>query len=130
MQKYEIIREERKDLPEEACPVDLMSELYKSKAEDENVIFTLTSEAFRKMCAFPVKKEVTYFEPWVDNTQSVCVVWLHGVNPSEHYSPDDEWLATRTSDRGKTFFVEEAKTEEITYKLPTKGSKVVHYVIN
>lgn len=125
MQKYDIVREERKPLSEEACPVDLMGELYKEKAENEEVIFTLTFEAFRKMCAFPSIKEITYFLPW-GGTQSIGVVWLPA-DPTE--SHDDEWMVTSTDDRCKTYFVTETKTQEIVYKCPPEGSKVVHYII-
>ena len=120
MKQYEIVREERKYLSEDGCPVDLMGE-----AEDEDVIFTLSSEAYRRMCAFPVKKEVTYFVPFGD-TQSVGVVWPSD-DPTEYTTSD--WMEMSTGDRCKTYFVERANTEEIVYKCPSEGARVVNYII-
>ncbi len=114
-----IVREERKTLSEEAYLVDLMSELYKAKAEDKEVIFTLTSEAFRKMCAFPAidKVVVRYYG------QSVPITWTSKGSTSE-------WMALNTSDRGKNYFVIEIRTQEIEYRCPMEDAKVVHYIID
>lgn len=118
---YEIVREERKTLLEEAYLVDLMSELYEAKAEDEEVIFTLTSEAFRKMCAFPSVKDIHYFLPR-EEQQCICIEWT---------SAPQRWMSLMTSDRCKTYFVLEIRsTQETEYECPMKEGKVVQYIID
>lgn len=126
LQQFKVIREERKDLAEEACPITLMGELYHAKADDEKVVFTLTSEAIRKMCASPIKRKLTYFCPW-KNTQGVGVVWPFE-DPMDH--SDKKWMTMRTDNRGKTYFVEEVKTDNFLYQLPSEGSKTIHYIID
>lgn len=115
----QVVHEERRNIPEGACPVDLMGELNQAKSENEILAFTLTAKAFLAMCAFPVKKEVVFFVPYGNQHQDVGVTWI----------PSKDYMVFRTFDQCKTFTVIEAKTEEITYNaVPYK--EITNYIID
>lgn len=129
---YTIIREERHDISEGDCPVDLMAAIQNEKAEDEMIVFTLTSEAMRKMCAYDSLNETRYryFRHLPFSYQGVGVWWVPEDPFQKVPEEDREWMRMWTKDMCKTYFVEEVHTEEIKYKLPPKGSSVVHHVID
>lgn len=115
-----VVHEERRTIPEGACPVDLMGELFQTKSEDELLKFTLTFKAFLAMYAFPVKKEVTFFEP-LNNEQNVLVKWI----------PYEDEMSFITCDQCKTFKVSWANTEEIVYEsINAFGDEIKHYIID
>ena len=103
-----------------------MGELYLVKATNEEVVFTLTSDAFRKMCAFPVENSVNYAVEQ-NGMQIVTVDWP----PDDPKDVSEEnWMTLATYDRCKTYFLSESLTDELIYNLPSVGSEVVHYIIN
>lgn len=63
--EYDLIREERHGISEGECPVDLMAYIQKEKAEGELIVFTLTSEAIRCMCAYDSLTEIRYFSIFI-----------------------------------------------------------------
>ncbi len=116
MKQYEIVQEELRNLPKEACLIDFIGELYEAKKE-ENVIFTLSSEAFRKMCAFLSKKGTIYATQSEDNRISIEGISFDWATKKS--------IVISTTDKGKTYVVEEISK----YTAPPKGSKVTNYII-
>lgn len=127
--EYKVIREVPHNISEGQCPLDLMADIQKEKAEEEMIVFTLTSEAIRCMCAYDSLKELRYFRHLAIACQGVGV-WWPSENPLQKIPEEDqEWMRMWTTDMCKTYFVEEAHTEEIRYKQPQKGVEVVHHII-
>ena len=113
-----VILEIRKTIFEGECPVDLMGELFQMKSENEVLAFTLTAKAFLAMCAFPVKKQVTFFVP-SGGKQLVEVQWI----------PFEDCMKLTTTDKCQNFLVQVADTEEIQYTaVPSK--EITHYIID
>ena len=117
----QIVHEERRNIHERDCPVDLMGELFHTKSKNEFLAFTLTAKAFMAMCAFPVKKEVVFFVPFGEK-QSVGVQW----------ADCEDYMVFETTDQCKTFRVINASTEEITYNSAIAESmeEITHYIID
>ena len=113
-----IVHEEWRTISEGECPVDLMGELFQATSENEFLAFTLTAKAFLAMCAFPVKKEVTFF-PSYNGKQLIEVEW----------STCNDFMELTTTDQCKTFTVQVADTEEIQYTaVPNK--EITNYTID
>ncbi len=126
---YEVISEVRDGISEGECPVDLMADIQKEKADGEMIVFTLTSEAIRMMCAYDSLKDIRYFKRLPFGYQGVGVWWLPEDPCEEVPEKEQEWMNMWTHDMCKTYFVEEVHTQEIKYKIPPKGSKVTHHII-
>ncbi len=127
--EYDLIREERHGISEGECPVDLMAYIQKEKAEGELIVFTLTSEAIRCMCAYDSLTDIRYFRHLSSACQGVGAWWPPEDPLQKVPEEDQEWMRMWTTDMCKTYFVEEVHTKEIRYKQPRKGSSVVHHII-
>lgn len=127
---YKVIREEPHNISEGQCLLDLMANIQEETAEGEKIIFILTQEAIRCMCcSYDSGKELRYFKHLSNNRQGVGVWWLP-TDPLQKVSEEaQKWMRMWTTDRCKTYFVEEVHTEKIQYKYPQKGSEVVQHVI-
>lgn len=110
---------ERKNIKLGDCPIDLMGELFNAKAKDEVLAYTLTGKAFLAMCAFPIRKEVTFFHPW-GKRQSIGVT----------FTESQQYICFETYDECQNFMVTESKTDEFTYKSDPKETPTKLYIID
>lgn len=115
----DVIHEERRNISEGECPVDLMGELFGARSEGETLVFVLTAKAFLAMCVFPVKKQVVFFERGPKG-QLVFVQWS--------LSKDEMMLAT--PDYGKTFELIQSRTEEFDNSCAVPTTNITRYIID
>ena len=118
MKDFLVLHEKRRNISERSCPVDLMSEI----AEEEpkgTVAFKLTAKALIAMLTFPRKTQMEVEQIDAEKSwRQVQVTW-----------PDfQDTMQLWTEDGGKTFFVEDANTEEILCHIENHAAYTLYVI--
>lgn len=127
MNNYKVIRKEEHTLDKKQL-LDLIIEiLKKEKAEEISFIITINNDIFCKLCAEPMKKDVTLFRTFWNDRKSVIIALYDSLDKMKGYI---SFTVTIKENRFEEFILEELRMGVKTlYKYPKNEEVVKHSIV-